>query len=206
MSDSKLGAAVDEKMPGDGRIDENKAALRKEMRALRSSLTPEERSCADGAISDRVCTLPEYERADTLFAYLSFGAEVETRAIIERAWQDGKEVALPRCTAPREMRWFKVTDFDGLEKSPIGVEEPRICDELEIMPADRASSLALVPGLTFDEAGYRLGYGGGFYDAFLSEFPGVSVGLCRAVQRSANLIERGVIDSCDKAVDVVVSD
>ena len=102
------------------------------------------------------------------------------------------------------MRWFRVTDFAGLEMSPLGVEEPPIDDELEIDSAECASGIALVPGLTFDAAGYRLGYGGGFYDAFLSGFPGVSVGLCREAQRSEDLTALGVIADCDKAVDAVV--
>ena len=139
-----------------------------------------------------------------VFAYLAFGEEVETRGIIERAWHDGKEVALPRCTGPREMRWFRVADFNDLEKSPIGVEEPRINEQNEVFPRDHARSLAIVPGLTFDNAGYRLGYGGGFYDTFLEKFSGVSVGICRSVQQRDNLSELGVIEAWDKPVDIVV--
>ena len=103
-------------------IKDNKLQLRAELRALRKSLAPEERTRADSAICEQVCALPAYRDATMVFAYLAFGEEVETRGIIERAWHDGKEVALPRCTGPREMRWFRVTDFNDLEKSPIGVE------------------------------------------------------------------------------------
>jgi len=185
-------------------FDERKAALRSKMRAVRSAIPSEERERADAVLCEQVCALTAFEDAEVVFAYLSFGTEVETRGIIEQAWRDGKVVALPRCTAPREMRWFRVTDFNGLEKSSLGVEEPALNDELEVRPADCPRAIALVPGLTFDESGYRLGYGGGFYDAFLSQFAGVSVGLCRAAQRSDDLSALGVIDTCDKAVDVVV--
>ena len=187
-------------------IDEQKAALRSKMRVLRGAIPEVERMRADKVICEHVCTLPAFEEAEVVFAYLSFGAEVETRDIIEQAWRDGKTVALPRCTAPRKMRWFRVADFAGLEKSSLGVEEPPIDDALEVEPSEYSRAIALVPGLTFDAAGYRLGYGGGFYDAFLSEFKGASVGLCRSVQRSENLVDLGVIDTCDRAVDIVVSD
>ena len=199
-SGSDTAYARDEEMEG------RKARFRVEMKTRRSALTSEERTQADEAICKQVCALPAFEEAEAVFAYLSFGAEVETRGIIEQAWRDGKVVALPRCTAPREMRWFRVADFAGLEKSSLGVEEPPIDDALEVEPSEYTRAIALVPGLTFDSAGYRLGYGGGFYDAFLSEFKGTSVGLCRSVQRSENLVDSGVIDTCDRAVDIVVSD
>lgn len=185
-------------------FDERKSQLRAEMRAVRKAIAPEERMRIDAALCEKVCALPQFKDAAVLFGYLSFGAEVETRGIIERAWREGKEVVLPRCTGPREMRWFRVTDFEGLEKSSIGVEEPRIDEDLEVNPADCSSALALVPGLTFDEAGFRLGYGGGFYDAFLAQFPGVSAGLCRFVQKADDLTALGVIDVCDKPADLVV--
>ena len=55
-------------------------------------------------------------------------------------------------------------------------------------------ALALVPGLAFDAAGFRLGYGGGFYDTFLADFPGTTVGLCRTCQLSAVPLPRGPYD------------
>ena len=187
-----------------GGFDERKAALRAEMRAVRGAISPAERQRADDAICGKACSLSQFEEAGIVFAYLSFGAEVETRGILEHAWRAGKEVALPRCVAPREMRWFLVSDFEGLERSTLGVEEPPLDTDREVLPCNRPASIALVPGLTFDDAGYRLGYGGGYYDAFLAGFAGVSVGLCREAQRSSDLRALGVIDSCDRAVDVVV--
>ena len=184
-------------------IEERKAQLRAEMRTLRSSLSPEERNRADSAICEQVCSLPQFKEAHTVFAYLAFGTEVETRGIMERAWSDAKSVVLPRCVAPRQMRWFRVTNLEGLERSRFGVDEPRIDEAAEVMPAECADGIALVPGLTFDAQGYRLGYGGGFYDAFLADFPGTSVGLCRSAQRSESLVGLGIIDTCDRPVNMV---
>lgn len=184
--------------------DERKAALRKHMLAQRNSIPQAEREKADAAIRDQVLSLQSYGESSTVFAYLSFGTEVETRGIIEAAWRDGKEVALPRCVGPRQMRWYRVADFGNLEKSNLGVEEPRMDPAAEVDPADRPCSIALVPGMAFDDDGYRLGYGGGFYDAFLADFPGVPVGLCRAVQRVDSLAALQVVDTHDLPARLVV--
>ena len=134
------------------------------------------------------------------------GAEVETRGIIERAWQAGKVVALPRCTGPRQMRWFRITSFDDLETSALGVEEPRIGTATEQQPTAGTCPVAIVPGFTFDEHGYRLGYGGGFYDTFLADFAGTSIGLCRSAMRVRDLNELGAIGPYDLPVDLVITD
>lgn len=64
----------------------------------------------------------------------------------------------------------------------------------EVFPAVLPLALALVPGLAFDAVGFRLGYGGGFYDTFLADFPGTTVGLCRTCQLSAVPLPRGPYD------------
>ena len=116
-------------------------------------------------------------------------------------------VALPWCVpGTHEMRWYRVTSFDALVRSPLGVEEPVPDPANEQLLDTGQRMLALVPGLTFDAAGYRLGYGGGFYDTFLAGFRGVSVGLCRETTLSRDLRAAGVIDEHDLPVDLVVSE
>ena len=187
-------------------MKDSKASLRDEMRKRRADMSDSERAVSDAAICDRVCTLPRFREAEVVFAYLSFGSEVDTRGVIDRAWAAGKTVALPRCASSRRMRWFYVEDYEGLEKSSFGPLEPLVDEGRELHPADCANAIALVPGLAFDESGFRLGYGGGYYDAFLSDFPGFSVGLCRRSQLVANLADYGAVLAFDRPVDVVVSD
>ena len=141
-----------------------------------------------------------------MLPYLSMGAEIDTRGIIERAWQAGKTVALPRCTGPRQMRWFRVESLDNLQKSAFGVEEPPIDDATEQLLTTGERMVAIVPGFTFDDAGYRLGYGGGFYDTFLADFDGPSIGLCRSAMRADDLSALGVIGEYDLPVTKVVSE
>lgn len=183
-----------------------KDALRTRMRDVRKGIPAEERADIDARIATRVCESTAFQSADVVLTYLSMGTEVETRGIIERAWEAGKAVALPRCTGPRQMRWFKVTSLDSLEPSSFGVEEPRIDDAAEQLLTTGERMVAIVPGMAFDDEGYRLGYGGGFYDTFLADFPGPSIGLCRSAQRVPSLKAEGVIGEYDLPVGLVISE
>lgn len=190
---------------GDAAKDLRKHELRAQFKAIRKALDPAERVCIDDEIAKQVLALDEYRVAKLLLAYLSFGSEIETRGIIEDAWRKDKTVALPWCVPhTREMRWFRITNFDDLVKSSFGVLEPVPSQATELYPHETAQSVALVPGLTFDLRGYRMGYGGGFYDSFLADFTGISVGLCREAQLSVDGVE--ALDAHDLPVQMVVTE
>lgn len=186
---------------------DSKSQLRKRLRASRDSLGAGERLSADAAIARRVLASPAFRRADAVFSYLSVGAEVDTRAVIRAAWGAGKIVAAPRVVpGTRSMRWYRIDGFDGLETGSFGIEEPpEDVTRLIVPPASgpRDRAVALVPGLSFDAGGYRLGYGGGFYDVFLAGFCGTAIGLCRRAQLSPVPLPRGEFDL---PVDFLVTD
>lgn len=189
-------------------ISQRKRKLRRDLKRLRAELGFDVRSAADEGIASRLFALEEFQQANVVLTYLAMGAEVETRQIIRHAWELGKTVALPRCVkGTRLMEWFRVDDLDGLVKSSFGVEEPPRDPQrmLDVSGALGKSVVALVPALAFDRSGYRLGYGGGFYDTFLADFPGNSVGLCREEQLVDDLSVWGVLDAHDISVNVVVS-
>ena len=182
-----------------------KKQMRKELAALRESLGDDVRAQYDERIAAQVTEDPDYLAADIIFTYLSVGTEVETRGIIRDAWGRGKAVAIPRVVpGTRTMQWYRIFDFERIEVSSFNIEEP-IADPGNLVEVPKTDSsiraVALVPGYSFDEEGYRIGYGGGFYDVFLPEFGGVSIGLCRAPQFSQDPIPR---DEHDVAVDKVV--
>lgn len=184
-----------------------KQLLRTQLKAARRGLGPVCRAEIDAAVAARVIALPEWEAAPIVLAYLSVREEVDTRGLVRAAWDAGKAVAAPRVTGPRALAWYRVESGDALEMSRMGIEEPlangaRLVEVGELPP----TALALVPALAFDERGYRLGYGGGFYDAFLARFPGVSVGLARRAALVPSLGAFDVLEPHDRAVDLVVSE
>lgn len=200
-------------------VAEAKRALRAALRAERCALSAEERARIDARIAERVCALPVWRAADAVFTYCSFGAEVDTRALMTAALASGKVVALPRCVpGSRSLAWYRVEGDDPLadmERSPHGMLEPSECLDRRVAPEAFAHPLALVPGLSFDVTGFRVGYGGGYYDRFLDCFSGCAVGLCRSValvgarhgllpreahDRPVNLLvtERAVIAPCER--------
>ena len=191
-------------------VAETKRALRAALRAERCALSVEERARIDARIAERVCALPVWRAADAVFAYCSFSAEVDTRALIVAALSEGGVVALPRCLPEtRALVWYRVTGADpfaALEQHPHGMLEPRADPRLMVDPSAVARSVALVPGLAFDVQGYRLGYGGGYYDRFLEGFSGCAVGLCRAASLAG--VENPVLprEPHDRPANLVVTE
>ena len=109
------------------------------------------------------------------------------------------------------MEWFVVDSLEGLVRGEHGVLEPVRDPARMVEPACgprgiASDQLAIVPGLAFDQQGFRLGYGGGFYDTFLSRFAGIAAGLCREALAVGDLAAAGVLDAHDQACDLVLTD
>ncbi len=162
-----------------------KAALREKYRNIRTSMTADEKTSYDDEIAQQVRRLWQYQKNDTLLVYVSTPIEVDTRKIIEQALQDGKKVAVPRCVdGTRTMDFYYIRSFEDLAPGTFGVLEP-IIEKTELM-TDFSRGLCIVPAFSYDWSGYRLGYGKGYYDRFLSRFEGNIIGICYSscVQRS----------------------
>lgn len=149
-------------------LSEAKGRLRREMRVLRDALSMEERRERSGRIFQRLESLPLFQEADLILFYASFGSEVETWEMMKASQGYGKRIALPRVEeASGDLLALEVKDFRrDLSPGYKAIPEP------ERMLSRRLQgdeiSLILVPGLAFDVRGYRLGYGKGYYDRFLS--------------------------------------
>ncbi len=132
-------------------------------------------------IQDIICQSDIYKAANLVFAYVSVRSEVETHSLIDRALNDGKRVVVPLCnTQTHTMDMYEIKNRDQLETGAYDICEPKAVliasgDVQKVMPAE--IDLAIVPGVVFDKRGMRIGYGGGYYDRFLKDFEGVSVGF-----------------------------
>ncbi len=147
---------------------EGKKAFRKEVKARRAALSKEQVYQMSQRIAERFLALPQYQEASCIYAYMDCKQEVETGRIIRQAWADGKRVAVPRVRG-EVMDYHYIDSFSQLEDGYFGIQEPR--EELPV--AKEENALMILPGVAFDEALHRVGYGGGFYDRYQEAYPGL---------------------------------
>ncbi|MCX8487895.1 MAG: 5-formyltetrahydrofolate cyclo-ligase, partial [Opitutales bacterium] len=139
----------------------DKDRLRAELKARRMNLTPRELQGAGDAAARLITQLPEWKQAKTVCLYASLGGELPTDALMMLALLEGKRLLLPRVTNKTTLVLHEVADLAALRPSRLGIREPLPTAPVAT-PAE--AGLVLVPGLGFDGAGRRLGFGGGFYD------------------------------------------
>lgn len=144
----------------------SKQALRRQIREQKRAMSPEDIQKRSEILCKRVLQTSAYRHAETIYCYLPFNQEVNTLPLLRQALSEGKKIALPKCFG-REMRFICVSDLTRVQASPFGAPEP--VDDGPI--AKDPAALVILPGLAFDPRGYRLGYGGGYYDRFLSGEP-----------------------------------
>lgn len=156
-----------------------KKTLRKETIAAMKELPQSVKAEADSQLTQRFIQLPAFQEAQTLATYLSMGHEFSTASLIQAALQSGKRVCVPR-TYPQGRMEFVEYDPDILEKTRFGLLEPnetgKVVDQSEI-------DLIHVPGVVFQSKGYRIGYGGGYYDRYLADFTGKTVSTIYSIQQ-----------------------
>lgn len=174
----------------------NKQELRRMIREKKRAMTPEEIEQKSLRLGELFLQSEMYRSAKTVYGYLPYNQEVRTVPMLEQAIRDGKRVAVPKCYGD-EMRFIYMDDLTKVEKGYAGIPEP-IADE---PVADDETALVLMPGMAFDPAGHRIGYGGGFYDKFLAEEPGhPTLALCYDFQ----VLERLETEEYDIPVDIVL--
>ena len=145
-----------------------KAELRKQVLQEMKAIPREQKQAMDQALTDQFLKHPFYQEAKLIASYLSFPHEFQTQELIEQALKDGKKVLIPK-TYPKGRMDFVVYDPQQLVKTAFGLLEPQ--GDLEVVDASQID-LIHVPGLAFTMEGYRIGYGGGYYDRYLKHFPG----------------------------------
>ena len=148
-----------------------KSELRKQVLQEMKALPREQKQFIDQALTERLLQHPFYQEAKIIATYLSFPHEFQTQELIEQALKDGKKVLIPK-TYPKGRMDFVVYDPQQLVKTSFGLLEPQ--GNLEVVDASQID-LIHVPGLAFTTEGYRIGYGGGYYDRYLEHFAGYTM-------------------------------
>lgn len=185
-------------------IRKHKIELRRKYLARRAALTSEMRAVMDERICRNILASAAYRYADILLLFYPVKGEVDVLPIARAARAAGKRVAFPRCRAEDHSMTFHFADSEeDLEDGMYHLKEPKA--ELPVFdPSDPASGnvLCIVPAVVYDRRGYRVGYGGGYYDRYFGKFKPTSVGVA---------YEEFILDSVphgrfDISVDVVISE
>lgn len=156
------------------------------MKATLKALDQEEQAGWVKGIHERLFNLDAWQTAKTVAVTVSMGSEIDTREIIEKAWEEGKTVVVPKCLPKeRHLDFRTITTYDNLETVYYGLLEPKVTETASIHKME--IDLIIVPGLMFDTEGYRIGFGGGYYDRFLVDATAVKVAQAFDVQIIENL-------------------
>jgi 5-formyltetrahydrofolate cyclo-ligase len=180
-------------------IRTQKLEMREKYLAVRDAIPQEQKDIYDKKIFDRLISSITYRHSTDILLYASINGEVNIWPIFEAALKDGKKVAFPCCNDDNTMTFRYVTDRSQMSERTFGILEPDpSCEAC----CTSNFSLLIVPGLVFDKNGYRIGYGKGFYDRYLSSFDGVSIGLVY----SRLLLAEVPKGRFDRHVDVIISE
>ena len=181
-------------------IDLEKKELRAQVRRQLNAMTDRERRESDAALFARFLALPQVEAAKAVFAFWGIpGKEPETARMIQTLVSQGKRVGLPRMLPGHLMEIRQYMPDRPMVSVSFGISEPDL--SCPILTQDEID-LILVPAVCYDKAGYRLGFGGGYYDRWLEHFNGFRVGMCR----NAVLQDKVPTEPHDSRVDLLLTE
>ncbi|MGY0401981.1 5-formyltetrahydrofolate cyclo-ligase [Carnobacterium jeotgali] len=178
-----------------------KPFLRQKMISFLKSISSEEKVAVEKKLEENLFKSEEWKTAKRVGVTLSQGFEWNTLGVIERAWQEGKIVCAPKCVPQtKAMIFYDFTNLEQLEKGFYNLIEPKPQETKEVSKTE--IDLVLVPGLIFDKKGFRIGFGGGYYDRFLKDFPNQTAALIYSKQLTTGF----PIESFDIPVQKVITE
>ena len=154
-----------------------KSELRKRIIGERSSLTEESVREMSEAICRNMTALPEYDRAEVILGYYSTRKEPVLDMLFKAAITAGKKVYLPKVMTKETMEFFRYESEADVAPGSYGIMEPVTEEMYDPAESDGENILMIMPGVAFDEKGNRIGYGGGYYDRFLSKYKGTAAAV-----------------------------
>lgn len=178
-------------------MEQTKKELRREMLSRRDTMDARDINDLNSALWKQLKAVPSLWDGRTVYTYISYRQEADTRALIRKLWDMGLPVAAPRINGQR-MEFYRIRSQADIRAGYKGIPEPgEGC-----APVKEESGLVVVPGAVFDDRGYRIGYGGGFYDRFLEENPGLAtMGLAYGFQ----VVDRVPAQAFDRPVAAVLT-
>lgn len=155
---------------------DEKNLIRKKMKETLSQITKPLYEDYSYKIATALFEEESWKKAKVIGITISKAPEVDTYQIIRKAWELGKQVVVPKCyPVEKKMIFRTITAFSQLESVYFGLFEPIEEQTDEKLPEN--IDLLIVPGLAYTKEGYRLGFGGGYYDRYLTDFHGETLSL-----------------------------
>lgn len=178
----------------------DKKSIRRQMKELLSGISKETYDHDSNKIAQNLYQQEEWKNSNIIGITISRKPEVDTYPIIKKAWEEGKCVVVPKCSPMDKGLSFRtLTDFSQLESVYFGLLEPIVEETAEINP--EKIDLLIVPGLAFTREGYRIGFGGGYYDRLLSSFTAKTISLAFPEQ----IISQFPIEKYDIPVSKIIT-
>ena len=182
-------------------INDEKKLLRDKIKAYRKNLSPKKKEKLDRGVLENVLSSGELSKHKLILCYISTYIEVDTKGILSYCHENGIKTAVPRCVGKRKMDFYYYNSDSITEVSKYGIIEP--VPENNTLVTDFNDALCIVPALAYDKSGYRLGYGGGFYDTFIEKHENMTtMGICY----SENILDAVPREPHDRYVDILITD
>lgn len=180
-------------------INDQKKLLRKQILEIAEKLDKNYKEISSKKIYDLVISTEEYKKANTIFCFVGMENEVDTKSIIQKAFDDGKRVAIPLMISKGIMVAKEIKSLENLVKNNYGIFEPTV-DATTIEPDQ--IDLCILPCLSCSRSGVRLGYGGGYYDRYLQNQSFIKMCICFEKLTSESIPQ----DKYDEKVDFLVTE
>lgn len=175
----------------------SKTEIRKALKKQRDAISNDDRLAASNAVNEKLFNMTCWKEAKSVFTFVSYNNEIDTYSIMKQALAEKKRLFVPKVDG-QDMFFFEITDIEkDLKPGAYGIMEPNTLGQ----DISRAG-LMIVPGLAFDNNKNRLGYGGGFYDRYLS-FPNIHVTV--AIGFDFQIIDEVPCEATDIKMDYIVT-
>ncbi|MCM3716813.1 5-formyltetrahydrofolate cyclo-ligase [Fictibacillus phosphorivorans] len=178
-----------------------KSEWRKKIKNELLSLEPRDRKVLSEKAAAQLFTTERWMNANIIGITVSRKFELDTTMIIKKAWDEGKTVCVPKCySSNKQMEFRELNSFHELENVYMDLYEP--IEEKTTVIEKENIDLLIVPGLIFDKKGYRIGYGGGYYDRYLQNYQGSTISICYSFQTAETL----PFEEFDVPVDRIITE
>lgn len=179
----------------------DKKELRTGMIKRLNEVTVKDRDTKTKQIIEKLISSPDWKNANTIATTMPMQHEIDTTLFIQACWRLHKNVVVPKCNhKTKEMQFFNITSFEQLETGYFGIQEPieSLCKKINKDEID----LIVVPGVAFTARGDRLGYGGGYYDRYLSNYAGNLIALAYDLQ----IVQKLPIEAHDQRIPLIFTE